>query len=389
MTITSSTLDIQGLLAPVSSEDPAGPELRNAPTRDAAALFFAVRDARKKAIDAERRLRDFLSMSEDEKKAEPGAPDLPDWDSVRQHAVKALTRSKDLWVTAWLIEAMARLHGFAGLRDGFRLAHQLCDGFWDGIHPRPDNDRDLAERFAQVAGLDGGGTSEGTLIAPILNVPITEPRTIARFSLADYKDAVDLERKPPEIRNRRVEQGAVTMDIFNQAVAETSVEFFTRLRDDLKGADAAVAEFIDSLRERERTHRDSGGSEFIPPSSKIRDVLGECLRLVKGWAKDPLDDSPKETVKTVTATNLDRKPGTSQFPDGLSVETRQEAFQTLLGVADYFRRTEPHSPVSYALEQVVRWGRMPLPDLLAELVSDRSTREDIFKRTGIPQPSTE
>jgi type VI secretion system protein ImpA len=71
------------------------------------------------------------------------------------------------------------------------------------------------------------------------------------------------------------------------------------------------------------------------------------------------------------------------------VETRQEAFQTLLGVADYFRRTEPHSPVSYALEQVVRWGRMPLPDLLAELVSDRSTREDIFKRTGIPQPSSE
>lgn len=383
---TPPTLDIPGLLTPVSDEEPAGPELRNAPARDVAALFFAVRDARKKAIDAERRLRDFLSMSEEEKKAEPDLPGAADWDAVRQSAVKALARSKDLWVTAWLIEALTRLHGFAGLRDGFRLAHQLCDQFWGGIHPRPDKDRDLAERFAQVAGLDGGGTAEGTLIAPILNVPITAARTIDNFSLADYKDAIDLERKPPEIKQGRAKQGAVTMDMFNQAVAETSAEFFTKLRDDVKGADAAVTEFIDSLREREKAHRDAGGNGFIPPSSKIREALGESLRLVKGWTKDPLEDGLEDTKDTVTGTDVGgKRDGRPQWPEGPSVETRQEAFQTLLRVADYFRRAEPHSPVSYALEQVVRWGRMSLPELLAELVADRSTREEIFRRTGITQ----
>ena len=56
------------------------------------------------------------------------------------------------------------------------------------------------------------------------------------FSLADYKDAMELERKAPEIRRRRVEQGALTIDMFNQAVAETSVEFFRKLLDDLEGA---------------------------------------------------------------------------------------------------------------------------------------------------------
>ena len=70
-------------------------------------------------------------------------------------------------------------------------------------------------------------------------------------------------------------------------------------------------------------------------------------------------------------------------------ETRQEAIQTLLRVAEYFRRAEPHSPISYALEQVVRWGHMSLPELLAELVSDRSAREEIFRRAGIPQDPTE
>src|SRR5690606_9804639 len=68
------------------------------------------------------------------------------------------------------------------------------------------------------------------------------------------------------------------------------------------------------------------------------------------------------------------------------LQTREDAFRALLQVSDFFRRTEPHSPVSYALEQAVRWGRMPLPELLRELISDESVRNDVFRRTGIPKP---
>ena len=69
------------------------------------------------------------------------------------------------------------------------------------------------------------------------------------------------------------------------------------------------------------------------------------------------------------------------------VQTREDAFRLLLQVSDFFRRTEPHSPVSYAVEQAVRWGRMNLPELLSELVSDDSYRREIFKRTGINEDS--
>jgi type VI secretion system protein ImpA len=68
------------------------------------------------------------------------------------------------------------------------------------------------------------------------------------------------------------------------------------------------------------------------------------------------------------------------------VASRDEALQHLLRVADYFRKAEPHSPVSYALEQAVRWGRMPLPDLLKDLVSDESVLQEVFKRMGITRP---
>jgi type VI secretion system protein ImpA len=60
----------------------------------------------------------------------------------------------------------------------------------------------------------------------------------------------------------------------------------------------------------------------------------------------------------------------------------------LLRVAEFFRRTEPHTVLSYALEQVVRWGRMPLPALLRELIPDDGSRQQLFKQVGIPDSNS-
>ncbi len=69
------------------------------------------------------------------------------------------------------------------------------------------------------------------------------------------------------------------------------------------------------------------------------------------------------------------------------VMTREQAFEGLSRVADFFEQTEPHSPVSFALRQVIRWGRMSLPELLTELISDESVRSEMFRRAGIPHPN--
>ena len=68
------------------------------------------------------------------------------------------------------------------------------------------------------------------------------------------------------------------------------------------------------------------------------------------------------------------------------IQSREDAFRSLLQVAEFFKRTEPHSPISYALEQAVRWGRMPLPDLLAELIPEEAARLQLFKLVGISPP---
>jgi type VI secretion system protein ImpA len=371
---SSLTVDLVRLSTPASEEQPAGPELRSALRKDDRALYYAVRDARKKAADSERRLRAFALLTEEERTREPGAPESADWETVCRLSCEALTTSKDLWITAWLIEALTRLHGFAGLRDGFRLAHELCERFWQDAHPQSREEADLATRFAQLAGLNGVD-SEGTLIPAIMNVPMTCSTAIRALSFTDYQDALELERKDPKIQKRRVEQGAVTVDLFQRAISETAVEFLQNLLDDLQQANEAVDSFYSLVRGK------VSDSAFVPPSSRIREALEECVRLCKALTKDVLHRPEKlgagDAVMRVTSVSQ------SSSLVGAEVDTRQEVLRTLLQVSDYFRRAEPHSPVSYALEQAVRWARMSLPELLAELVTDKSAREEIFKRAGI------
>ena len=68
-----------------------------------------------------------------------------------------------------------------------------------------------------------------------------------------------------------------------------------------------------------------------------------------------------------------------------SISNREQALSKLLQVAAYFRKSEPHSPVSYALEQAVRWGKMPLPELLRDLVANDSVLTEVYRRMGIQE----
>jgi type VI secretion system protein ImpA len=374
-------IDLERLLAPVSEDQPAGPELRTTDGEDQR-IYYAVRDARKKAGDAERRNRMFELLTDAEKELEPAAPDPADWDAVGELAIQALERSKDLWICAWLIEALTRSHGFAGLRDGYRLARGLCSGYWSQVHPQPRDSEDLSTLFAQLAGLNGID-SDGTLIAPIMKVPVTGNTAAGQFSTSDYTDAADLERKGQDVRNQRIQHGAVTMEMFNRAIKETSVEFFRNLLDDLQQAIGEFQAFGDEIGSKLADIPNSGS--LLPPTSSIQEALDECLRLVKFVTREVLgsddEEDPGNTAMTVVEGGSASAVATSR------VQTREDAFRALLQVSDFFRRTEPHSPVSYAVEQAVRWGRMNLPELLSELVGDESIRRDIFKRTGIGQDS--
>ena len=63
-------------------------------------------------------------------------------------------------------------------------------------------------------------------------------------------------------------------------------------------------------------------------------------------------------------------------------------FKLLEKVAAFFEKTEPHSPVSYALRKAVRWGKMPLDKWLKEMLNEDS-RSEMFKMIGIESGSSD
>ena len=79
---------------------------------------------------------------------------------------------------------------------------------------------------------------------------------------------------------------------------------------------------------------------------------------------------------------MDQPTATSAVARG-AINTREQAFKQLLEIAEYFRKNEPHSPVSYVLEKAVKWGKMPLDELMKELIPDDSSMKHYSMLTGI------
>jgi type VI secretion system protein ImpA len=371
---SSEVLDFARLLAPIRAESPVGRALRT--DFSANSVYYQIKDARGAARSAER------SIAFEEERQSSAA----DWKPVLELGPRVLAEeSKDLEIAAWLTEALVRQHGYAGLRDGFRLLRELIERFWDDIYPRPDEDG-IHGRLAALAGLNGEG-SDGVLIGPILNVPITASGNGRALSYADYQQAIDLDRiSDPDKRAQRIDQGTISSQLFDQAVLDTSDAV---LRDHFDDIGACQQEF-DRLCAvlDEKCGVDENGHSLAPPCSNIRNALASCHELLQRLcqARLPAGEGSSAAVdgKGIDGSAVEMPGGTTPLrrPGG-QLQSREEAFQLLLQMAEFFKRTEPHSPVSYALQQSVRWGKMPLPDLLSELVPEEAVRTQIFRLVGI------
>jgi type VI secretion system protein ImpA len=61
-----------------------------------------------------------------------------------------------------------------------------------------------------------------------------------------------------------------------------------------------------------------------------------------------------------------------------------QALQQLRIVAEFFRRTEPHSPVAYLAERAASWGEMPLHVWLRAVIKDPSAIAGVEELLAAP-----
>lgn len=352
-------LEFERLLEPISADQPCGNDLRK--DTSTTSLYHgnnAIKDRRKKAGEMERKIP---IKEENQDDYYYFRQSLDEWRQVdRQARVILAEHSKDLEVVTWLIEALVRVYGFAGLRDGFRLASELIERYWDQLYPLPDPD-DTVPRAWPLVKLNGfSQESDSLLVRAIWRVPLTETSDrikIPPLTWLDHNIRSDAE----------------------SAVKESSPEFFSALRADL----IQCQEYFEQLCRLvdENLCRTLGKDKWSLgkfPSSHINKALNDCREAVRKLTKE------SEAVPTEAAAAA---PGSEKSSADTALTTnltsREKALQTLIDVANYFERTEPHSPLPSLLKQAVRWARMSYAEWLNEVITNDSVRTEVFKLTGI------
>lgn len=361
-------IDVDALLAPISEDAPAGADPRT--DTSPSSLYYRVKDARNAARAAERAA------------VEIGGPTPDEWYDVIDAAMEVLGgHAKDLEVAAWMVEALVRRDGFAGLRDGLDVLTGIVSVFWDQSYPVIDEDDGIEGKVTAVAGLSGSG-AVGTLIQPIRLTPLTSGSQW-NFSLWSYEQATDLEKvTDPTRRQERIDSGAVTMEQFLQSVAETPGSFFHEVSQ-------TVDECIASLAQMSGAFDAVAGAES-PSTSGLRDILQEVRSALRHFAADKLaaaealaEDAAEEVAAAVEEGQAGGSSETTTVRKINGYASREEALAELTRISGYFRKTEPHSPISYTLEDAVRRARMTLPELLGELAEDPAHIQRILMAAGI------
>lgn len=358
-------IELDELLAPISEAAPAGEDPRDSSSPNS--TYQTLKRERSSARAAERKsVHDGDSQEADEH-----------WREVLNHAPRLLKEeAKDLEVASWYTEALVRKYGFQGLRDAFALIRGLIEQYWDNLYPMPDEDG-LETRVAPLSGLNGEG-AEGVLIAPIRRVAITEGQPPAPFSYWHYQQALDIQKLADEDARQAKEAklGYGLADI-EKAVRESDDNFFENQREDLDQA-------IEHFRASQVMLDQHCGIEVAPPTRNILEVLEECRGAVNHLGRDKfvVPEAPAESEPATEADDSESIPRAPSYVAKKALD-REEAFRQLREISEFFRKTEPHSPVSYLLQKAVKWGNMRLDELIQELIPDESSRTHYSELTGV------
>ena len=198
-------------------------------------------------------------------------------------------------------------------------------------------------------------------------------------------------RRPPELYfhlDRSDQYGARAIDagvlpfetVENEARAAGAAHFAALKADAQAAADAwrALAAALDAR-----------AGDDTPPTSRVRELLERVVAAVGRFAPDDAE----ATVADVAAPSPGGAPALAVAGGGIgitgAVASREEALRSLAAIADFFRRTEPLSPLSYTLQEAVRRSRMSWPELLEEIVPDAGQRSQILLSLGIRPPPSE
>ena len=317
--------DTESLLAPISEDDPAGPDLDYDSERDTL------------------RLRFHSGFADDT----ANAPAI-NWGETIGLIEQQFARSKDLWLPVYLMRAGAMAGRLGTVRTGAETLAGLLERYWDTVHPKLD-DLGVAGRITPCSSLARLGEFINPLRRTIL---ISHPR-LGKYS------GVDVERFD---RN-----GAAEEDYgkFQAALQEVP-------REDLLAAVADLEAIREALERSDgvfAAQADDDGPNFEATYDALDHLLGSLKRVadIAGDSNESGESGESDEGESPGSRATHPAETSGKVRAGGAIESRDDVLQAIDAVTDYYRRKEPSSPVPVALRRIRGWVSLDFMTILQDI----------------------
>ncbi|MGH9610173.1 MAG: type VI secretion system protein TssA [Bryobacteraceae bacterium] len=359
--------DTERFLEPVPGDAPTGKYLKYAP------LYPEIEEARRREDPT---VVAKMNLGRDAKAA--------DFKRVIKLAEDALvSKTKDLQIAAWLVEAWTVRDGIQGLLAGIRLLQELLNRFWDGLYPEVE-EGDTGLRSMPLNWL---GSSFDVDFA-VRNIPLTTPRSFTWLQYQESKQVgYEVEVKGnaarQKARDEAIKEGKLAPEDFDKDFDATPKSFYKELS-------ASCASARDLIRALEAFCDEKFADDppsFSPLSKALEEVKNVVATLLaRKLEKDPdpveAPEAEAEAPAEGESGETEAAPG-ARTPDALAkldgqIASADQASLHVIAAAEFLRRKSPASPVGYLLPRALRWGEMraapnPLADLPAPSAQVRTT----------------
>lgn len=321
--------DGRALLEPITAEAPCGQNLEDSAVLSALDGLRLFGQARSPEAPPD--------PDDGERQGEKARPPI-EWNRVRDEALDALGKSKDLRLLAYLGTALLRTDGLPAFAQVLTTAAHWIEAYWPQVYPLLDEDA-IARRNALNCFAD-----PMAVVDRIWRLPLVSSRQHGRFSLRDLDIASG--QAPPGKDETKPDEQAI-----REAFRELATEELTALERSVTSATAALNSIDTKMR--------GEGPDFAPDFAPLATQFAKVTRICREHLTERTGAGTGEGVS-----EGGNGAAVASTYTGGAIRSRQDAVRALDAVADFFRRNEPSSPVPLFVD---RAKRLVAKDFLAVL----------------------
>lgn len=357
------TIDFEALLQPIPGDNPAGEGMQYS------GLYDEIREARR---------ADDPSLSQGQWQTDLK---FADYRKVIDLAVSSIsTQTKDLQIAVWLCEALVGQNEFAGFRDGLHLVRRLEEEFWDNLYPEIDE----GDMEARANAIDFLNTKISLFIKKLSLVAgekfvFNDWEESTRFDIPDDIESLEYEEKERfrVLKDQAEKENRKTGEMWRRAKAVGNRAFYETLS-------LTLQECTNELNLLDKVNEEKFDRNQVPSVNDLKKTLDNISTVISKVLEEKRVLEPDEEEITEEVVSEDGEVVVKKGPAVATgaIQSRQDALKRLGDIAEYFRKNEPNSPISFLVQRAVKWGNMPFDLLLKDMISDEAVISQVRQTLG-------